>query len=222
MKDRCHFQRRCGFTLIELLVVISIMAVLAALTISVLNAFERNKNLKIAGAELEEIKTALQNYHAKYGVYPPGNPGLSPAVNTLYYELSGVTHDAIKKNFTTLDGACIISESDYASAFSAGGFSIGGVINCTRGAGDDKTAAINFLSGLRQNRCGSYATGAVSITNLITSVGGPDHNYLAALQAQGFSGNPFNYACPGTNNPSSYDLWVDLKFSGKTYRIKNW
>ena len=34
--------------------------------------------------------------------------------------------------------------------------------------------------------------------------------------------NPFRYLYPGTNNPSSYDLWVQLKISGKMYLICNW
>jgi hypothetical protein len=45
---------------------------------------------------------------------------------------------------------------------------------------------------------------------------------MAALAAAGFSGNPFRYVYPGTNNPSSYDLWIDLSISGKTNRISNW
>ena len=34
--------------------------------------------------------------------------------------------------------------------------------------------------------------------------------------------NPFRYVYPGTNNPSSYDLWVQLVINGKTNLICNW
>ncbi len=34
--------------------------------------------------------------------------------------------------------------------------------------------------------------------------------------------NPFRYIYPGTNNPTSYDLWIDLRISGKTNLICNW
>jgi hypothetical protein len=35
--------------------------------------------------------------------------------------------------------------------------------------------------------------------------------------------NPWRYVSSGpTNNPGSYDLWVDLYIGGKTYRLSNW
>jgi hypothetical protein len=34
--------------------------------------------------------------------------------------------------------------------------------------------------------------------------------------------NPFRYVYPGVNNPNSYDLWVQLRFGGKTNLVCNW
>ena len=34
--------------------------------------------------------------------------------------------------------------------------------------------------------------------------------------------NPWRYAYPGTNNPGSYDLWVQLDIAGNTNLICNW
>ncbi len=34
--------------------------------------------------------------------------------------------------------------------------------------------------------------------------------------------NPWRYVCPGTNNPGSYDLWIQLSIAGKTNLICNW
>ncbi len=223
----CHMSRvTChGFTLIELLVVISIMALIAAFTLPVLTAVKRQQYLKVASAELKGIEMALDNYKAKYGVYPPSNPHLTPAVNTLYYELSGVTNNIANKSYTTLDSACTITETDYGNAFkdAASISSIGGIINCTKGGAEDGTAAKNFLPGLKQNRIGTSLTPVnnVPITNLITSARGPDASYMP-LGSSYPEVNPFRYAYPGTNNPSSYDLWIDLKIGGKTNRICNW
>jgi prepilin-type N-terminal cleavage/methylation domain-containing protein len=221
----CHASRvtrhPLAFTLIELLVVISIMGVIAGLIFPIAGVVKRRQYLNTANAELEQIKSALLDYHSKYNVYPPSNPNLSPAYNTLYYELSGVTHNESAKTYTTLDGSCTITETAYGSAFSAGGSSIGGIINCTRGGAEEGTTAQNFLLGLRANRIGTSTTipGGVQITNLITSVRGPDANYKPVVTQDV---NPFCYVYPGTNNPGSYDLWIDLSIKGKTNRICNW
>ena len=216
---------RHAFTLIELLVVIAIMAIIAAFILPVTGAIKRQQYLKTARAEMDQIATALDNYKAKYGAYPPSNPNLSPLYNMLYYELSGVTHNTANSSYTTLDSACTIPDGSsgpgYSTAFSAGGSSIGGIINCTKGGAEDGTIAKNFLPSLKQNRYGTSLTPVnnVPITNLVTSVRGPDANYkpLGIPDV-----NPFRYLYPGTNNPSSYDLWIDLQISGKTNRISNW
>ena len=169
-----------AFTLIELLVVISIMGLLAALIFPVTGMVKRREYLNAASAEMNQIETALDNYKAKYGVYPPSNPSLSPRYNTLYYELSGVTNitpNSASQTYQTLDSECTIDAAAYNSAFSAGGSSIGGIINCSKGSGEDATVAQDFLPGLKANRYGTSLTpGGVAITNLITSVRGPDAN----------------------------------------------
>ncbi len=53
----------------------------------------------------------------------------------------------------------------------------------------------------------------------VTSVGGPDADYKPL---GGVRMNPFRYVYPGTNNPSSYDLWIQLVISGQTNLICNW
>ena len=55
---------------------------------------------------------------------------------------------------------------------------------------------------------------------LLAAVGGPHPNY----RPLGGSGiNPWRYVSPGINNPSSYDLWVQLVISpGTTNLICNW
>lgn len=202
-----------AFTLIELLVVISIMAILAAFTFPVVGALKRQQYLKTASAELNQIETALDNYKNKYGVYPPGNAA-NPLLNQLYYELAGTAINGA--DFVTLDGGSQIKIADVQTAYGVGGF-----INCSKGGGEDAQVARNFLPSLKPNRINKFVTNNLTVqtTMLVTSVGGPDQNYQP-LNAPGL--NPFRYAYPGTNNVGSYDLWIDLKISGKTNRLSNW
>jgi prepilin-type N-terminal cleavage/methylation domain-containing protein len=201
-----------AFTLIELLVVISIMAILAGFTLMVLGGIKKRQYLNTATAQLHQIETALDNYKAKYGVYPPGNAN-NPLLSQLYYELSGTAINGV--NFVTLDGSSQIKIVDVQTAYGVGGF-----INCSKGSGEEAQVAKNFLPSLPPNRFNLYVTNnGIQTAMLVTSVGGPDQNYQP-LNAAGL--NPFRYAYPGTNNPSTYDLWIDLSISGKTNRIGNW
>src|ERR1035438_8848200 len=75
-----------GFTLIELLTVIAVIGVLAAFTVPVLHGVSRLKYLNTTKAEMGQLETAIDSYHAAYGFYPPDNPGNS-LTNQLYYEL---------------------------------------------------------------------------------------------------------------------------------------
>jgi prepilin-type N-terminal cleavage/methylation domain-containing protein len=210
-----------AFTLIELLVVIAIITILAGFTLFVITGIEKTKNVKIATAELEQIEMALENYQHKYGSYPPSNAAMSPLENTLYYELSGVYLTNLNGGtYTTLDGASTITTANYASAFTYGGSSIGGIINCTHGSAEEGTAAQDFLTGLAQNRVGTSTCNGQNIQNLITSVRGPLPTYQP-LSVQDV--NPFRYVYPGTNNPKSYDLWVQIVLKkGTTNLICNW
>jgi prepilin-type N-terminal cleavage/methylation domain-containing protein len=208
-----------AFSLIELLVVITIIGVLAGFIIVGLGAVKKWQYLHVARVELETVETALENYKAKYGAYPPGNQfaataNYSPAMNSqLYYELSGT----VKNNttFLTLDGVSQISANNVNTAYGVGGF-----VNCSKGSIEDSTAAKNFLPNLKPKQYYLNVTNNnVPTTVLVTSVGGPDNNYQP-LNAPDL--NPIRYLYPGTNNPNSYDLWVQLVIGGKTNLICNW
>ena len=216
--------RRRAFTLVELLIVIAIIGVLAAFTVVAVSTIKKKQTISTAQKELAQIESALEDYKAKYGVYPPANqhpPGDYAApfdraqFSQLYYELSGVTHDTANQSYTTLDGATTIKETEYKSAYG-----VGGVVNSTKGSGEDVTSAKNFLSGLKSNQLFDQVTNSgVRTTEIITTVGGPDSTYKPLLAS---SLNPFRYIYPGTNNPNSYDLWVQLVIKGRTNLICNW
>ena len=217
-----HSAFRAGFTLIELLTVIAVIGVIAAMVFTISGPAKRQQYLKTARAELDQTELALDNFKAQYGVYPPCNalpsttytlPQTNTMFNQLYYELSGVTNNGTY--YVTLDGSAQIKVVDVPTAYGVGGF-----INCSKGSGEDATRARNFLSGLKANRIYYQLTNSgIPTAVLRTSVNGPDINYQP-LNAQDL--NPFRYVYPGVNNPNSYDLYVKLSISGKTYLICNW
>ena len=206
------FLRRRAFTLIELLVVISLSAALAALTIGGLRSIGTSKKIGTAQAELNEIGLAIENYHAKYGVYPPGNAGNTDSgglTNQLYYELTGVSINS-QGNYQTV-GTNSVSPANFSTAFG-----VGGILNATKGSGEDALTSQNFLVGLRPNRVGTANINGVAVNMLVTSVAGPDPAYLP-IGTPGV--NPFRYKAPNAtnNNPGSYDLWIELSLGATNY-----
>jgi prepilin-type N-terminal cleavage/methylation domain-containing protein len=215
-----------GFTLVELLVVISIIAVLAAFTVPVLSSVKRRQYISHTQAEMAQLATAIDNYKAAYGFYPPGNPnGVTDAGgkllgNQLYYELVGTTNTtggAFSVIGNPNDLLSVTPLNQVQAAFGVAGF-----VNCSKfNAGEDSQPARNFIHELRPGQTGSISNSmaTVQFTILTASVGGPDSGY----QPLGVSGlNPWRYVSPGTNNPSSYDLWVQLVIGGKTNLVCNW
>ena len=207
--------RRRAFTLIELLVVVSIMALLASLLIVGMNSIGKTKRISTAQSELNEIALAIENYKAKYGVYPPGsgaNTDTGGLTNQLYYELTGVSQVGTPPNayFQTV-GTNSITVVNFGNVFG-----VGGVLNCTKGSGEDALPSENFLTGLRPNRVATANFGGANVNMLVTSVGGPDPAYLPV----GTPGvNPFRYKAPNptNNNPGSYDLWIELSMGATNY-----
>jgi prepilin-type N-terminal cleavage/methylation domain-containing protein len=210
-----------GFTLIELLIVISIIALLAAFTVPVMHQLKRTEYINKTKAEMAKLETAIDSYKATHGFYPPNNPANpgSPLINPLYFELLGTTNN--NSVYYTLDGTANISAvSPPAATDIQKAFGVSGFINCTKGSGEDAVVAKNFLPDLSSRQIGQNVTNnGIPTTLLLASVGGPDATY----KPLGVSGlNPWRYVCPGTNNPASYDLWVDLSIGGQTNLICNW
>ena len=206
-----------AFTLIELLVVIAVMAILAALVIPISGAVNRNKIRSKAKAQLEQIATGIELYKAKLGHYPPDNR-INPGMNQLYFELLGTTVTNVdgKKLYSTLDGSARITDSTLSALFNAGG-----IINSSQGTGGDEgRSAASFISVIKPDQI-------ATITNALINQNPPFSEvvkiFISGTPSQAGGVNTVYYVSSSpTNNPNSYDLWVDVLINGKTNRLSNW
>ena len=216
-----------AFTLIELIVVVSIIALLASLIFPVVGAVNRIKLKKRTQVELMQVETAIETYKSKLGHYPPDNPACH-STNSLYFELLGsvlATNTSGQAYFKTLDGTAEVLVSDLGNVFGQNGPNpnVGGIVNCTQGSGDEGHPATPFVVNLKPAQIGSIHTNGSSVAKVLAcSVPWPEvtPNYYPA----GVPGvNPFCYNSSNpTNNPTTYDLWVDVIIGGKTNRFCNW
>ncbi len=227
-------RNRNAFTLIEMLAVIAVIGVLVALIFPVIGAVKRRQYISHAQAEMAQLETAIERYKATYGFYPPDNQVQNdPAaqrfqVNQLYYELTGTT------NINSDPGQSPVYQSlrnptlpKLTGANVQSIFGVGGFMNCSKPAGgEDVSVARNFLPELRAAQVANNYTNHVSrkepgVTLLVTSVGGPSSRY-APLNLTDVNPWRYNSSSP-TNNPGSYDLWVQLVIAqGQTNLICNW
>jgi prepilin-type N-terminal cleavage/methylation domain-containing protein len=207
-----------AFTLIELLVVIAIIALMAAMIFPIAGAVNRHKMTALARASRAQMELLIESYHSKIGSYPPADTN-NPALNPLFYELGGTTLDDNTKVYTTKDGSAKIDASSVSNVF---GSAVGGFINSTRGAGGDEGRnAQNFLkAGLKESQFMVVTNGSgIPVTVLGLKLDGP----IVWTSSDGKMINPWRYnmATP-TNNPKTYDLWIDVTIGGKPYRVSNW
>jgi len=224
-----------AFTLIELLVVIAIMGTLAALIFPVVGAVKKHQYIYNTQTQMAQLETAIDNYKAAYGFYPP-SPSIPPTtgnpptlVNQLYYELTGTTNigSSAAPVYQPLVGGRTLTANDVSNAFAGAG----GFINCSKkGSGEDASVARNFLPELKPDQIAVISNYTVPVTILIGSVGGPDAKYQPLGQQDL---NPWRYnSLNPTNNPGSYELWIQLSIGAATnisthtygplYLICNW
>jgi prepilin-type N-terminal cleavage/methylation domain-containing protein len=192
--------RRRGFTIIELLVVIAIIGILAALVVSGVAIASRKAKLSRIKTELNEVVTAIENYKAKLGFYPPD--GVNPALPPLYYELVGVYQDPLSPTtFRSGDNRDTILGTAINSAFGVPAFA-----NTAAAANEVR----NFFTDLSVAKTDTTSAGVEVLRPSVgawTNGGAPRWSYN--------SRNP-------VHNPKTYDLWVDVVINGETNRVANW
>jgi len=207
---------RRGFTLIELLVVVAIIGVLTALLVSAMSNTQLPAKTGVAKAELAQMESAIGDYRANLGFYPPDNPN-DATINPLYYELLGTTNNGL--TYVTLDASAQISNvgGDINLKFNRQGFANS---STKAHSSDEHGAPTSFLNRLTSHQVGQLPNSQPPIKILVCSIEWPDAN---GAPIPGTVLNPWRYNLSHPiNNPGSYDLWVDLAIGNKIYRVSNW
>jgi hypothetical protein len=205
----------------------AIAIIIAGLLITAGAAVVRKSNLNRAMSERDQLEAAIDAYKAKYGYYPPGNALVNGGglTNQLFYELLGTqlaTNSAASQpGFATLDAGNFVSGPTILNVFGISSF-----MNCTKGNGEDSAPGQMFLAGLKAGEIASNTpVGAPGPYTFIVTAANSDSVYTPMPGVNSLAGrpaNPWRYVCPGTNNPTGYDLWVQIFSGNKTNLICNW
>lgn len=207
---------QCGFTLIELLTVISIIAVVAGLIVGLAPGAARMMRIRRVEGELNQLVTAIEQYHALKGYYPPDNalsanpPLVDPAVNPLYYELKGWTYTSVNNA-----SAGILAQNGplYTTTLRQA-FHRPGIANSSLANDPNATDKVkDFLPNLSPSRVARVVVAGAPVDLLTVPVPGPG----------GLRTNTWHYVSSSpTNNPGKFDLWAEVQLGKDTKIIGNW
>jgi type II secretory pathway pseudopilin PulG len=195
--------------------VIAIIAILAALLLPAAGKIRQNAAKARARTELTQLEQAINNYKQKLGFYPPDNTN-NYARNSLYFELLGAEFNGTR--YRTLDGSATVNVSGGVIPPAVFGTPVTGIMNASRGtASDDGGGAVSFIRELKPAQYGHIVSNVTELVRVLgVKVDGPAAQMVGDI-------NPFRYNSSNpTNNPNSFDLWVDIVVGGKTNRISNW
>ena len=211
-----------AFTLIEMLVVITIIAILAAVIVPLAGNIAAGQKLKRVQGEMAELETAIKSYESARGHNPPDNPR-DFAVPPLFYELTGTVYSetgATPKIFRRIHGAEQITEASAKAAFGVAGFVNSSYVQNPQSQDQIRESEVrDFLPDLKPAQYQQVNYAGQDVVVLGVPIDGP--NDLSA--SDGRKINPWHYNLSNpTNNPSSYDLWMDVIIRGKTNRVCNW
>ncbi|MCF7763688.1 MAG: type II secretion system GspH family protein [Verrucomicrobia bacterium] len=218
-----RIRRVRAFTIVELLVVISIIALLASLTVGLSSIASRKSKESRMQGELNKLVTAIESYHAAIGSYPRDNP-FTPAVNQLYYELSGTyfSRSGNQGFFSLPNRDQRMSSRAVEEFFHAPGFA-----NSVSVDSGDKPKYTEEFKPEQVKRINQDPAFEV----LVAPVKGPGqftHNgrelTLAMKSADGTMVNPWLYDSSSAqrNNRESYDLWAVVVIGKNLVRFSNW
>lgn len=215
-----------AFSLIELLTVIAIIGFLMAMGIGLTAVASRKSKESRIRAELNNLVTAIEDYRATFGQYPPdnnrGGTNYRPALNSLYYELVGVV--VTNQGFSNRSVADTrwFSHIHASNAFGVVGF---------RNSAEPPQRPKGFLQDVKssQYREMSFKVGDPPLRVLTPGIDVPvkakNNIFGSAMDNDAVAKrvNPWRYVSTRpTNNPATFDLWADVVLGTKTIRIGNW
>ncbi len=229
-----------GFTLIELLVVIAIIGILAGLTVTLSEKASSEKKRRATQGLLNQLEIEIESYKTTVDLYPysnsappdPDNDGrvdvrgrtkiLLPAMNPLFYELTGTVFNPQTRSYTSTQGGDRLRTNQCQSFFGIEGF-----YNTT--LNPDKTK-FSIENGKK------FAPISVNptVNLLLAPIKWPSNTDAALEQYRPIRSdltisntkiqtlNPWQYRAPGIKNSKSFDLWAYVPIGKKVYRISNW
>ena len=215
--------RTRGFTIVELLVVISIIALLASLTVGLSSVASRKSKESWLTGDLAKLGTAIDSYHAGIGSYPRDN-SRTPAINQLYYELSGTFYQRAGGDgfFSLQNSDQRISSRAVADFFNAPGFA-----NSVSVESGEKP---KFTEEFKPDQVKQISQ-VPNFEILVAPVKGPPQftHYrttmpLAIKAVDGTVVNPWLYDSSSVtrNNRNGYDLWAEVVIGRDIIRFSNW
>lgn len=230
-----------GFTLIELLVVIAIIGILAGLTVALVGKTSYANKVHTTEALLNQLVTEIESYKSAIDSYPyfnsaPPDPDgdgivnvggmtqiLLPAMNPLFYELTGTVFNQQTKSYTSIQGGHRLNTNQCQFFFGVQGF-----YNVTLNPDKTKFSIKNaneFAAPISAN----------PTVNLLIAPGKwplkeidaleqhrPIRSDLTINRTEIRTLNPWQYRAPGINNRTSFDLWAYVPVGKKVYRVSNW
>jgi len=213
-----------AFTLIEMLVVIAIIGILAGLIISGAGIATNKSRIARVQTERDALITAIESYQKAKGFYPPDNTN-DTVQNLLFYELTGTVEVASGTPPVPTGFKSGITAEQLMPANLLNYFNVGSLLN----ASSDPTAIRNFYPGLKAGQhqlVKSFNPVGTTFTVIGVPVSGPSQ-LTAAPTGPGSTSvaiiNPWHYnVSHPTNNPDSFDLWMDVTLKAATNRISNW
>lgn len=232
-----------AFTLLELLTVIAIIGVLAGFVVGLAPLAAGHMREARLRSELAGLVMAIENYKAKFGVYPPDNFDSAAGTNDtaltpLYYELSGVivsntptlkgTEDG--GYFMTLDDNQRLEPSWVEAVFRREGFVNAAIQEQRRRLFRHSFKAGQHAQIYRTATAAGYKPLEVLTVGFAGDATGRRNDGFAWPLNDPYQPvptnpglNPWHYVSSNpTNNPGTFDLWAEVKVKGKTKIYGNW
>lgn len=198
-----------AFTLIELLLVISIIGIVAAMSVAGIRSASAKRDQSAVEAQKAKLILAIEDYKGKFGSYPPDRPGATVAnarFNPLAYELGGTRRAGANYQFE-VDSSHVVTPATLNA-----NFGVSGLLNATPATTVRGKSFMPMKEGTGKNA--DYVIMPAGVVLLKVAA---EHPTLAE--------NVWFYRSYPTNghNPKSYDLWAEIKRSGgSTNIISNW